>query len=91
MWSIPAISEIMLRPKGQRLASALLRRLDGRNTYCGARLEHDAGQDRYPSCLKKTEGCGGWLAEVVVIERNVGQVVENVGSVWSLSLDARPE
>lgn len=53
-WSIPAVSEIMLRPKGQRLASALLRRLDGGNTYCGARLEHDAGQDRYPSCLNKT-------------------------------------
>lgn len=53
-WSIPHSSEIMLRPRGQLLASALLRRLDGGITYCGARLEHDAGQDRYPSCLLET-------------------------------------
>jgi hypothetical protein len=57
---LPRYSEIMFASRGQQIASAM-RRLDGGNTYCGARLEHDAGQDRYPFCLE-TEGVVLWVS-----------------------------
>jgi hypothetical protein len=46
--SIPPLSVFMLRPEDSKSPTHCCADSTGKYTYCGARLEHDGGQDQFP-------------------------------------------